>query len=86
MIAAGASDWVCLGTEVPRLQEEEIPMTSICRLKWFLIALALICFFYVWPGVWRYEYVSGPRWFGRIDRLTGRWSLPADTGGEWYEP
>jgi hypothetical protein len=38
----------------------------------YVFVLALVCFFFVWPGVFRYSYYHRSGTLVRIDRLTGR--------------
>lgn len=54
------------------------------QLLLILFATALLVFFYVWPGVFRYQYyvIEG---VGRIDKLSGTFQLLrySESSGGW---
>ena len=69
------------------------------QLLLIVLVLFLLCFFYVWPGVWRYRYYEA-RAFSlipdslpgssatddmRTDRLTGQVQVYNQVKGRWQE-
>ena len=56
-------------------------MKAVLRyLAILLFVAALVCFFYVYPGVWRYKQTELHERMYRTDRLTGQVERWAETG------
>lgn len=68
------------------------------QLLLIFLVLFLLCFFYIWPGVWRYRYYEAHRSWGeggfqissgsatysmRTDRLTGQVQVYRE--GRWQK-
>ncbi|HEY3413765.1 MAG TPA: hypothetical protein VGM51_12035 [Armatimonadota bacterium] len=55
-------------------------MKILRELKWWIVGVVLFVFLYVWPGIWRYQCLSGG--MVRIDRLTHQ-KMVDDYDGHW---